>query len=146
MNSCTLHFLVSAECFDQWPALFKNVWMSFHKAFPWMGTFYYTPIHASACKRTLVARFMGPAWAHLGPSRPRWVPYWPHELCYLRKAWCGYHSQQAANNNDMQGVDDCYYIEICIFIITKHFAWRVLPNFIVRVKGHKASTQWYSQS
>ena len=28
----------------------------------------------------LIARFMGPTW---GPVGPRWVPCWPHELCYL---------------------------------------------------------------
>ena len=32
---------------------------------------------------TLIARFMGPTWAHLGPAGPRWAPCWPHELCYL---------------------------------------------------------------
>ena len=32
---------------------------------------------------TLIARFMGPTWAHLGPTGPRWAPCWPHELCYL---------------------------------------------------------------
>ena len=32
---------------------------------------------------TLVTRFMGPTWAHLGPTGPRWAPFWPHELCYL---------------------------------------------------------------
>ena len=21
--------------------------------------------------------------AHLGPTGPKWIPYWPHELCYL---------------------------------------------------------------
>ena len=26
---------------------------------------------------------MGPTWAHLGPTGPRWAPCWPHELCYL---------------------------------------------------------------
>ena len=26
---------------------------------------------------------MGQYGAHLGPTRPRWAPYWPHELCYL---------------------------------------------------------------
>ena len=31
----------------------------------------------------LIARFMGPAWAHLGPTGPKWVPCWPHELCSL---------------------------------------------------------------
>ena len=31
----------------------------------------------------LIARLMGPTWAHLGPSGPRWAPCWPHELCYL---------------------------------------------------------------
>ena len=34
-------------------------------------------------KRTLLAGCMGPTWGHLGPSRPRWAPCWPHELCYL---------------------------------------------------------------
>ena len=32
---------------------------------------------------TLIARLMGPKWAHLGPTGPRWAPFWPHELCYL---------------------------------------------------------------
>ena len=32
---------------------------------------------------SLIARFMGPTWAHLGPTGPRWAPCWPHELCYL---------------------------------------------------------------
>ena len=32
---------------------------------------------------TLIARFRGPTCAHLGPTGPRWVPYWPHGLCYL---------------------------------------------------------------
>ena len=32
---------------------------------------------------TLITRFMGPTWAHLGPIGPRWAPCWPHELCYL---------------------------------------------------------------
>ena len=36
---------------------------------------------------SLIARFMGPAWAHLGPTGPRWAPCWPHEFCYL-----GYYS------------------------------------------------------
>ena len=30
-----------------------------------------------------IARFMGPTWAHLGPTGPRWAPCWPHEVCYL---------------------------------------------------------------
>ena len=32
---------------------------------------------------SLIARFMGPTWAHLGPTGPRWAPCWPHDLCYL---------------------------------------------------------------
>ena len=32
---------------------------------------------------SLKARFMGPTWAHLGPTGPRWAPCWPHELCHL---------------------------------------------------------------
>ena len=31
----------------------------------------------------VIARFMGPTWAHLGLTGPRWAPCWPHELCYL---------------------------------------------------------------
>ena len=27
--------------------------------------------------------FIVPAWAHLGPTGPRWAPCWPHEFCYL---------------------------------------------------------------
>ena len=32
---------------------------------------------------------MGPTWAHLGPTGPRWASCWPHEPCYL-----GYHTSQ----------------------------------------------------
>ena len=32
---------------------------------------------------SLIARFMGSTWGHLGPTGPRWAPFWPHELCYL---------------------------------------------------------------
>ena len=38
--------------------------------------------------KSLIARFMGPTWAHLGPTGPRWATCWPHELCYL-----GYHGR-----------------------------------------------------
>ena len=31
---------------------------------------------------SLIARFMGPTWAHLGSTGPRWAPCWPHEPCY----------------------------------------------------------------
>ena len=39
---------------------------------------------------TLIARFMGPTWAHLGSTGPRWAPCWPHEFCYLgrQSVWC----------------------------------------------------------
>ena len=33
----------------------------------------------------LIARFMGPTWAHLGLTGPRWAPCWSHERCYLGK-------------------------------------------------------------
>ena len=29
--------------------------------------------------------------AHLGPTGPRWVPCWPHELCYLKYILLQYH-------------------------------------------------------
>ena len=32
---------------------------------------------------SLIARFMGPTWSHLGPTGPSWAPCWPHEICYL---------------------------------------------------------------
>ena len=32
---------------------------------------------------TLIARFIGPTWAHLGMTGPRWAPCWPHEPCHL---------------------------------------------------------------
>ena len=28
--------------------------------------------------------------AHLGPTGPRWAPWWPHELCYLGRNWQKY--------------------------------------------------------
>ena len=39
---------------------------------------------ASVNMPTLIARFMGPTWADLGPVGPRWAPCRPHEPCYLR--------------------------------------------------------------
>ena len=39
--------------------------------------------HHIVAMSLLIARFMGPTWAHLGPTEPRWAPCWPHELCYL---------------------------------------------------------------
>ena len=32
---------------------------------------------------SLIPKFMSQHGAHLGPTGPRWVPCWPHELCYL---------------------------------------------------------------
>ena len=32
---------------------------------------------------SLMAKFMGPSWAYLGPTGPRWAPCWPHEPCSL---------------------------------------------------------------
>ena len=35
------------------------------------------------CRITsVIVKFMGPTWAHLGPVVPRWVPQWRHEPCY----------------------------------------------------------------
>ena len=44
---------------------------------------------------SLLARFMGPVWAHLVPTGRRWVPCGPHQLCYLGsnrrgKIWISY--------------------------------------------------------
>ena len=36
-------------------------------------------------KKALIARLLGPT--HLGPTGPRWVPCWPHELFYLGVCW-----------------------------------------------------------
>ena len=68
----------------------------------WMVVFYishWTKLHECAIWRytyigTLIARFMGPTWTHLGPTGPRWALHWPHELCYQGNAenrtllWC----------------------------------------------------------
>ena len=37
--------------------------------------------------KTLIARFMGPTWAHLGPVGPRWAPCRPHEPYLLSGEW-----------------------------------------------------------
>ena len=44
----------------------------FHDAYYWINI-----------KTSLISRFMGQHGAHLGPTGPRWAPYWPHEPCYL---------------------------------------------------------------
>ena len=40
------------------------------------------------CWTTLIAKFMGPTLAHLGPTGPRWTPLWPHDPCYLENRQC----------------------------------------------------------
>ena len=39
------------------------------------------------CNMPPITRFMGPTWAQLGPTGPRWAPCWPHETCYLGLLW-----------------------------------------------------------
>ena len=38
----------------------------------------------SQCQWSLIARFIGPTWAHLRPTGPRWAPCRLHEPCYMR--------------------------------------------------------------
>ena len=40
-------------------------------------------INLAQIMASLIARFMGPTWAHLGPTWPRWAPCWPRESCCL---------------------------------------------------------------
>ena len=62
---------------------------------------------------TLIARFMGPTWAHLGPTGPRLAPYWPHELCYLGSTRGRYIYK---NNDD----DDRVILSVLIMLIVWH--------------------------
>ena len=48
---------------------------------------------------SLITRFMGPTWGHLGPTGPRWAPCWPCELCYL--GWFGQASTWGHLCNDV---------------------------------------------
>ena len=49
-------------------------------------------------KTALIACSWGQHGAHLGLTGPRWVPCWPHELCYLRVEYlsnqCSYSVQE----------------------------------------------------
>ena len=38
------------------------------------------------------ARFMGPTWGPSGPTGPRWVLWWPNELCDLGADHVGGHT------------------------------------------------------
>ena len=57
---------------------------------------------------TLIARFMGPTRAHLGPTGPRWAPCWPNDPCYL-------------------GITVKFRTYTCIAILY-HFADRIIPQ------------------
>ena len=48
------------------------------------------PLHKEI-EYTLIARFMGPTWAHLGPTGPSCAPCCSHELCHLDDALLGFH-------------------------------------------------------
>ena len=39
---------------------------------------------------TLIARFMGPTWAHPGPIGPTWASCWLHGPCYLGSPLSGF--------------------------------------------------------
>ena len=53
-----------------------------HTQFFFYYNWTYLPI-LNFCIISLVARFMGPHGAHLGPVGPRWATCRPHEPCYL---------------------------------------------------------------
>ena len=46
-----------------------------------------SPVSQWESSITQIARFMGPTWAHQGPTGPRWAPWWPHELCFMGKQY-----------------------------------------------------------
>ena len=47
-------------------------------------SFFYRWVNCkNAISASLIARFMGPTWAHLGRSGPRWALCWLYEPCYL---------------------------------------------------------------
>ena len=59
-------------------------------------------IQGPAKLKPLIARFMGQHGANRGPTGPRWVPWWPHELCSLGLyvhtrywLWQEIHSQES---------------------------------------------------
>ena len=78
-----------------WPRCGLGSSDSFIRRIYWCQQWVGTPaswfnIKMTSYQYSLIARFMGPTWAHLGPTGPRWAPCWPHELCYLcRKSHCG---------------------------------------------------------
>ena len=43
----------------------------------------YMPKQKRQCKHLWYQGSWGQHGAHLRPTRPRWAPCWPHELCYL---------------------------------------------------------------
>ena len=71
---------------------------------------------------SLIARFMGPTWGHLGPTEPMWAPCWPHELCSLA---C-FHVQIKLNLNstNLHICNDC----ICTNTLVDNLFFRFLSS------------------
>ena len=68
------------------------------------------------CVLSQIARFMGPTWAYLGPTGPRWAPSWPQGLCYL-----GCIKKLKPIHNDWRFADDrlksiCLGENCCVYI------------------------------
>ena len=69
---------------------------------------------------SLIARMMGPTWAPLGPTGPRWAQCWPHELCYLGlliPAWDTCFSHQSPH---------IFYAKFCLLVEIMY-----LPGIVV---------------
>ena len=74
------------DCYMHWWILFnasEDISKTIHWSLniPWTHSKFRWSLLSSVT--TLIARFMRPTWAHLGPTGPRWAPCWPHEPCYL---------------------------------------------------------------
>ena len=82
-----------------------------------------------------IARFMGPTWAHLGPTGPMWVPCWPHEFCYLGRlglCWCRFFHQYRL------GLLHCQ----CTITPLPQYPWRSHEELSHKInKSHKIYSQ-----
>ena len=75
-----------------------------------------TKLRVAHIKPSLITRFMGPTWAHLGPTGPRWAPCWPHELCYLGCISNDMICRIAhATLCSLAGVDACWYCVMTVW-------------------------------
>ena len=111
------------------PVLFWKIWKDINY---WTHPGRVTCIYVS--KIALITRFMGPTWAHLGLTGPRWAPCWPHELCYLG-CHSGFRKRRFACSAPDRYLSQCW--SVVNGTLTENLRWNFNKNTTISIEKSK---------